>query len=223
MKISSLTKHLGLAILVLGLAAGCASTQQQQETEQEQGPSDSKVEAAIQDARDTNQEARSMGADWRDARKLINEAEAAYEKGNNEQALNLAREAKLTAEQNIKDHKEAQRQKEKEAEQEMAENDDMSQPEMRTYTVERGDTLWGISASSKGYNDPYKWPLIYRANTDKVKDADLIYPDQKLRIRLNPGSEQVDLAVEHAKNRGEWELGKVESADRKYLGEAGGM
>ncbi len=218
MNISSLTKHLGMAILVLGLAAGCASTQQQQETEQtDQGPSDSKVEAAIQDARETNQEARSMGADWRDARKLINEAETAFEGDNNEQALNLAREAKLTAEQNIKDHKEAQKQKE------MEQEEMKSEPKMRSHTVRSGDTLWGISASSKGYNDPYKWPLIYRANTDKVQDADLIYPGQKLKIRANPSAEQVDLAVEHAKNRGEWELGKVESADRKYLGTAGGM
>ncbi len=220
MKISSLTKHLGMAILVLGLAAGCASTQEQQQTEQTEGPSDSKVEAAIQDARDTNQEARSMGADWRDARKLINEAETAFENDNNEQALNLAREARLTAEQNIEDYKEAQRNKE----QQQAEQEEMeSEPKMRTYTVERGDTLWGISASSRGYNDPYKWPLIYRANTDKIQDADLIYPEQKLRIRTNPSADQVDLAVEHAKNRGEWELGKVESADRKYLGKAGGM
>jgi len=222
MNISSLTKHLGVAIFVVGLAAGCASTQQQQETEQEKEcPSDSKVEGAIQDARDTNQKARSMGADWRDARKLINEAESAFEADSNCQAFNLAREARLTAEENIEDYKEAQQ--EKEQMEESDQNQTESKPKMRSYSVKRGDTLWGISASSMGYNDPYKWPLIYRANTDKIKDADLIYPNQTLKIRANPSAEQVDLAVEHAKTRGEWELGKVESADREYLGNAGGM
>ncbi len=45
-----------------------------------------------------------------------------------------------------------------------------------TYTVERGDCLYKISGKEKVYNDPLKWPRLYRANRDKIKDPDLIYP-----------------------------------------------
>jgi nucleoid-associated protein YgaU len=45
-----------------------------------------------------------------------------------------------------------------------------------TYTVERGDTLWGIS--SKMYGKGSRWKEIYEANTDKIKNPSLIYPGQ---------------------------------------------
>jgi nucleoid-associated protein YgaU len=220
MKITSLTKHLGIAALVLGLVAGCASAQQQ-ETEQTQGPTDAEVEEQIQAARDTNEKARSMGADWRDARKLINEAESAYDSGNNEQAYNLAREAERTAKQNIDDYRQAQQ--EQEQQEQMAAEQEQSEPNMRSYTVKQGDTLWGISGRSVGYNDPYQWPLIYRANKGKIDDADLIYPGQQFTIMANPSNTQVNRAIDHAKNRGDWELGRVEQSDKDYRREASGM
>lgn len=45
-----------------------------------------------------------------------------------------------------------------------------------TYTVVRGDTLWGIS--SKMYGKGSRWKEIYEANTDKIKNPNLIYPGQ---------------------------------------------
>lgn len=45
-----------------------------------------------------------------------------------------------------------------------------------------GDNLWKIAGFSWIYNDPFKWPVIYKANTDKIKDPDLIYPGWILRI-----------------------------------------
>jgi len=45
-----------------------------------------------------------------------------------------------------------------------------------TYTVEKGDFLYKISGKEKIYNDPLKWPRLYRANRDQIKDPDLIYP-----------------------------------------------
>ncbi len=52
----------------------------------------------------------------------------------------------------------------------------------KVYTVKRGDTLWGIAAKDFIYGDPWQWPLIYKANRDKIKNPHLIYPKQKLSI-----------------------------------------
>jgi len=49
-----------------------------------------------------------------------------------------------------------------------------------TYTVKKGDSLWRIAG--KVYGNPLKWPLIYRANKDKIKNPNLIYPNQVLTI-----------------------------------------
>ncbi|MEW6088902.1 MAG: LysM peptidoglycan-binding domain-containing protein [bacterium] len=46
------------------------------------------------------------------------------------------------------------------------------------YKVIKGDCLWNISKMEKIYGDPYKWKKIYWANRDKIKNPDLIYPDQ---------------------------------------------
>jgi nucleoid-associated protein YgaU len=58
------------------------------------------------------------------------------------------------------------------------------------YTVERGDHLWGIAEKETIYSDPYMWPRIYKANSDKVADPDLIYPDQVLAIPVTVGANQ---------------------------------
>ena len=41
-----------------------------------------------------------------------------------------------------------------------------------SYTVEKGDTLWGIAV--KAYQDGYKWPEIVKANADKIANPDKI-------------------------------------------------
>lgn len=46
------------------------------------------------------------------------------------------------------------------------------------YKVIKGDCLWNIAKIEKMYGDPYKWKKIYWANRDKIKNPDLIYPDQ---------------------------------------------
>ncbi|MCL2017380.1 MAG: LysM peptidoglycan-binding domain-containing protein [Alphaproteobacteria bacterium] len=48
------------------------------------------------------------------------------------------------------------------------------------YTVRRGDSLWIISRNFIGRG--VRYTVIFEANKDKVKKADLIYPNQKLRI-----------------------------------------
>jgi hypothetical protein len=50
------------------------------------------------------------------------------------------------------------------------------------YTVVRGDHLWGIARKPQHYGNGFAWPVIYRANRDKIKDPDLIYPQQVFTV-----------------------------------------
>ncbi|PKM44493.1 MAG: hypothetical protein CVV05_11465 [Gammaproteobacteria bacterium HGW-Gammaproteobacteria-1] len=86
-----------------------------------------------------------------------------------------------------------------------------------SYEVMRGDSLWRISGKSEVYGNPYQWPLIYKANRDKIKDADLIYPGQVFAIDRAASSADIDAAVNHAKTRGAWSLGVTEDSDTAYL------
>jgi len=56
----------------------------------------------------------------------------------------------------------------------------MEIPEEIFYTIVKGDTLWEIA--SKFYDDGSKYPRIVEANLEVIKDADLIYPGQTIRI-----------------------------------------
>ena len=85
------------------------------------------------------------------------------------------------------------------------------------YEVQRGDHLWGIASQPRIYGNPYAWPLIYKANSAKIKDADLIHPGQNLDINRNASSGDTDAAVRHAKTRGAWSLGVTEDSDKAYL------
>jgi hypothetical protein len=50
------------------------------------------------------------------------------------------------------------------------------------YTVVRGDHLWGIARKQEHYGNGFAWPMIYKANRDKIKNPDLIYPKQVFSI-----------------------------------------
>lgn len=88
-----------------------------------------------------------------------------------------------------------------------------------TYEVVKGDNLWNISGKNEIYADPYQWPLIYKANRDTIKDADLIYSGQVLNVDRSASQSDIDAAINHAKTRGAWTLGEQEASDRAYLGE----
>lgn len=47
-----------------------------------------------------------------------------------------------------------------------------------TYKVRRGDSLWKIAKQKKYYGRGGKWIKIWKANKDKIKDYDRIYPGQ---------------------------------------------
>ncbi|MFH0778444.1 MAG: LysM peptidoglycan-binding domain-containing protein [Candidatus Eisenbacteria bacterium] len=51
-----------------------------------------------------------------------------------------------------------------------------------TYTVVNGDCLYKISGYETIYNDPLRWPVLYRANRDKIKNPSLIYPNWVLIV-----------------------------------------
>lgn len=48
------------------------------------------------------------------------------------------------------------------------------------YTIEKGDTLWAIASKHLGKGARY--PEIFEANKEVIKDPDLIYPGQQIRI-----------------------------------------
>ncbi|MGR3983897.1 MAG: LysM peptidoglycan-binding domain-containing protein, partial [Gammaproteobacteria bacterium] len=85
------------------------------------------------------------------------------------------------------------------------------------WVVLNGDHLWGIAGVENVYNNSEYWPLIYKANLSKIKDADLIYPGQVLAIERNLSVRQINAAIIHARTRGAWSLGEVEESDKSYL------
>jgi len=49
-----------------------------------------------------------------------------------------------------------------------------------THEVVKGETLWALAGRYLG--NPYRWPLIYEANSSQIQDPDLIEPGQLLII-----------------------------------------
>jgi hypothetical protein len=47
-----------------------------------------------------------------------------------------------------------------------------------TYTVKRGDTLWGLSGMF--LKSPWRWPALWGMNLDEIRNPHLIYPGQLL-------------------------------------------
>ena len=198
MKLFKGLKITALVALVLSIAVGCASTPEPE-------PVDDQIavaERAIADAKAANAEAKAAGAAWRDTDDLIKQAEEALKAGDTGKAIQLANKARRQAELALKQHQ--------------AEMDKMGQM-ASSYSVMAGDTLWGISARSEIYGNPYQWPLIYKANRSQIQDADLIFPGQNLMIQRDASAADIDAAVNHARTRGAWSLGVVEASDEAYL------
>ena len=62
----------------------------------------------------------------------------------------------------------------------ISEEDVQKIPEEIFYSIEKGDTLWAIA--TKFYDDGSKYTHIVDANLEVIKNADLIYPGQAIRI-----------------------------------------
>jgi nucleoid-associated protein YgaU len=61
----------------------------------------------------------------------------------------------------------------------------MAKPQVKVYTVVRGDYLWKISGMDEHYGDGAKWMRIYSVNHDQIDDPDLIFPDQQFNIPMD--------------------------------------
>jgi nucleoid-associated protein YgaU len=48
------------------------------------------------------------------------------------------------------------------------------------HVVKPGETLWQIAANLTG--NAQRWPELYRANRDQIKDPSRLYPGQRLAI-----------------------------------------
>jgi len=200
MKTTQFLKNIAMMAVVLGLGAGCASTQQEQsepKAPEAKGPSACEKELARAEA--ARKKAASVGGEWRDTKKIMKKAK----KAGGDKCVKLAAKARRQGEIGYA--------------QALAERAGSGTSSSSVYTVAKGDSLWSISGDSSVYGDPYQWPLIYKANRGQINDADLIYPGQALDIDRGASSADIDAAINHAKTRGAWAIGVVEDSDKAYL------
>lgn len=237
-------RQLAILVLALGMAAGCASTPQEPATPSVSA----EATQAIDGAKAAIAQAKSLEWIWRDTEKFLSEAEAAAAEGDNATAIKMANKARSQAELAVNQYylekakvlfaevsaaqglSAEQRQTLAVAGEAIRNAEGRKAYDLLTplvadirasslqYQVASGDSLWSISGQQDVYNNPYQWPLIYKANGDQIKDADLIYPGQTFAVDRNPSAGDVQAAVHHARNRGAWSSGAMERSDRRFLG-----
>ena len=217
MKPTELLKVAAIAVMTSGLIAGCQQSATEDMpaepmAEEECQGATPEVRNAIYAAKLKNARARNLGADWEENAKIIEEAEQAAADCENVRAKILANKAEDAAAEAIA----MMQAKAEEPEPMMEKAPAEESPYMGGYLVVSGDNLWNIAGQDTIYSNPFMWPLIYKANSGQIKDADLIYPGQYFYIPKARGAERA-AAIEHAKNRGAWTLGETEASDLDYL------
>ena len=216
MKKTDFLKIAAVAVFSTGLMVGCASETTEQpepQVEEKKDCPSAAAKNAIYSAKIKLARAEKLGYAWRDTAKMIKDAEKAAAECDNDKAIALANKAAEQADDAIAQyHAETKRYNETHGAVDGAAMTETADE----YTVVSGDNLWNISGQSTVYGNPYQWPLIYKANSDQIKDADLIYPGQVFAIPSASNSE-IDAAIQHAKTRGAWSIGEVEESDKNYL------
>lgn len=147
-----------------------------------------------------------------DAQRTLEEAKKAYEAGDyinakqlSESALAKAREAEQVAKQASGDDLANQGRR---IAGEIADPGATPRPYPTNHIVIKGESLWWIAEYKQIYDDPFQWPVIYKANRSQIKDPDLIFPDQNFVIPREPEftEDMKNEAIKFAKNRGAWSL-----------------
>lgn len=198
MKLLKGFKTAAVLLLALGVATGCATKPAEEPVGQVDAAAE-QARAAVLDARAAFSTVDPAAANYATISQMIADAEAAMMAGDTGRAIQLANEAKALSVAAV------------------AEAARVASQAADSYTVQRGDSLWTISAKDSIYGNPYQWPLIYKANRSQIKDADLIYPGQQFTIERGASQADVDAAVQHARTRGAWSLGRAEDSDLRYL------
>ncbi len=218
MKPTELLKVAAIALITSGIAVGCQQSSSTDDMATDMAATDEcqgatpEVRNAIYAAKLKNARARNLGAEWEANAKIIEEAEAAAADCENVRAKILANKAEDSAADAIAALSAAA----VVAEPMPAPAPVAESPYLGGYLVVSGDNLWNIAGQSSIYGNPFQWPLIYKANSGQIKDADLIFPGQYFYIPKAKGADRA-AAIAHAKNRGAWTLGETEASDLDYL------
>lgn len=211
MKTKELLKFTAIAVITVGFAVGCTSdsSESMEPMAEECMGATPEVKNAIYAAKLKNARVRNLGLEWRDTAKTIAAAEKAAEECDNDRAGTLANQAEAEASDAIAQYH---------ADQEMTDEPMTAAVSMSmgNYIVSDGDNLWNIAGQASVYGNPYQWPLIFKNNSAKINDADLIYAGQTFDIPKASDAE-IAAAVEHAKTRGAWVIGEAEATDINYL------
>lgn len=182
------------------------------------------AESAIADAEEAIEKAREAGAEEYAASQLnqavskLDAAKAEMQKGdcNYLKAKKLAEEAAKLANAAANAAVKAKAEEERRKAEEAARLEALKNATLNEWTVERGDTLWDIATHEKVYADPFLWPLIFKANRSKIKNPDLIFPEQVFTLTQDASEGDKKSAVRHARNR-RWP-DVEEGYDDRYVG-----
>ncbi|MGB9429340.1 MAG: hypothetical protein WCC11_05600 [Gammaproteobacteria bacterium] len=245
--IKNYAKHLAVVLLTAGLAVGCATHKVQPQVAAAPTGPNAATTQAIADAQAVINSAQAPCTDTGDASQLLAQAQAAGQAGDNAKAQQLAAQAKQDAETALNNcymgHArdllaQAQGYTNLNADQQNRLNQGQTdinnnqgkpaydvlsalvaelQAAKSTYAVVRGDSLWRIAGKSEVYGNALEWPLIFKANSDSIKHADLIYPKQNLNVVTNPLKTDVDSATWYAQHRGAWKNHKADRRDQRWL------
>ncbi|MFT5218540.1 MAG: nucleoid-associated protein YgaU [Planctomycetota bacterium] len=232
MKLTDLLKIASIAFITSAFAVGCqqsdstmaASTETEAMADECQGATP-EVRNAIYAAKLKNARARNLGAEWEYNANIIASAEKAAEECDFVRAKILASKAEqnataaivgMQAKAEMAADSSTESMSTETAAEDAAAAAAADSPYLGGYLVVGGDNLWNIAGQDGIYGNPYQWPLIYKANSGQIKDADLIYPGQYFYIPKARGSARA-AAIEHARNRGSWSLGEAEASDLDYL------